>query len=59
MVNFAIFHTGPISWKRSKSRKTAKYCHLSYAGNYELVKSIMGTKFRSHVCLHSQAGNKL
>ena len=37
-----------------------KYCCFSYAGNWELVKSIVGTKFRrSHVCLHSQAGNRL
>ena len=36
------------------------YCRFSYAGNWELVKSIVGTKFRrSHVCLHSQVGNKL
>ena len=29
-------------------------------GNWELAKSIVGTKFeRSHVCLHSQAGNRL
>ena len=36
------------------------YCRFSYAGNWELVKSIVGTKFRrSHVCLHSQAGNRL
>ena len=29
---------------------------LSYLENWELVKSIVGTKFRrSHVCLHSQA----
>ena len=36
------------------------YFHLIYAGNWELVKSIVGTKFqRSHVCLHSQAVNRL
>ena len=36
------------------------YCRFSCAGNWELVKSIMGTKYRrSHVCLHSQAGNRL
>ena len=30
-------------------------CPFSYAGNWELVKSIVGTKFRrSHVFLHSQ-----
>ena len=35
-------------------------CRRLYAGNWELVKSIMGIKFgRSHVCLHSQAGNRL
>ena len=35
-------------------------CRFSYAGNWELVKLIVGTKFRrSHVCLHSQAGNRL
>ena len=33
---------------------------FSYAGNWELEKSIAGTKFRrSHVCLHSQGGNRL
>ena len=32
-------------------------CHFSYVGNWELVKSFMGTKSsRSHVCLHSQVG---
>ena len=36
------------------------YCCFSYAGKWELVKSIVGTKFRRrHVCLHSQAGNRL
>ena len=30
--------------------------HFPYAENWELVKSIVGTKYRSsHVCLHSQA----
>ena len=33
---------------------------FSYVENWKLVKSIVGTKFRwSHVCLHSQAGNRL
>ena len=33
-------------------------CQFSYVGNWELVKSMMGIKFRrGHVCLHSQAGN--
>ena len=33
---------------------------FSYAGNWELVKSIVGTKFRRiHLCLHTQAGNRL
>ena len=33
---------------------------LSYAGNWEMVKSIAETKFeKSHVCLHSQVGNRL
>ena len=33
---------------------------FSYTGNWELVKSIVGTKLRrSYVCLHSQAGNRL
>ena len=37
-----------------------EYRRFSYAGNWELVKSIVGTKFRRrHVCLHSQAGIKL
>ena len=36
------------------------YCRFTYAENWELVKSIVGTKFRrSHVRLHSQAGNRL
>ena len=39
--------------------KQTFHCRFSYAGNWELVKSIMGTKFRSHVCLHAQAENKL
>ena len=31
-----------------------------YAGNWELVKSTVGTKFRrSHVCLHSRTENRL
>ena len=35
-------------------------CPFSYAGNWELVKSIVGTKLkRGHVCLHSQVGNRL
>ena len=33
---------------------------FSYAGNWELVKSTVGKKFRrGHVCLHSQAGNSV
>ena len=33
---------------------------FSYAGNWELVKSTVGKKFRrGHVCLHSQAGNNV
>ena len=33
-----------------------KFCGNSYAGNWELVKLIVGTKFRrSHVSLRSQA----
>ena len=40
--------------------ESIQYCCFSYAGNWELVKSIVGTKFRrSHVCLHSQTGNRL
>ena len=36
------------------------YCIFSYARNWELVKSIVVTKFRiSHICLHSQAWNRL
>ena len=36
------------------------YCRFSWAGNWELVKPIVGTKFRwNHVCLHSQARNRL
>ena len=35
-------------------------CRFSYAGNWELVKSIVGSNFRrSHMCLQSQAGNRL
>ena len=33
---------------------------FAHAGNWELLKSIVGTKFRrSRVCLHSQAGIRL
>ena len=33
-------------------------CRFSYAGNWELVKSIVGTKsWKSHVCLHFQSLN--
>ena len=33
------------------------YCRISYAGNWELVKSIEGKKFRKNrVCLKSQVG---
>ena len=36
------------------------YCRFSYVGNWGLVKSIVGTTFRSsYLCLHSQAGNRL
>ena len=36
------------------------YCCFSHSGNWELVKSIVGTKFRtSHVCLHPQVRNRL
>ena len=36
------------------------YRRFSYAGNWELVKSIVGTKFgRIHACLDSKAGNRL
>ena len=39
---------------------TVAYCRFSYAGNWKLVKSIVGTKFwRSHVCLRFQAGNSV
>ena len=36
------------------------YRRFSYTGNWELVISIMATKFRrNHVCFYSQAGNRL
>ena len=36
------------------------YYHFTYAGNWELVKSIVGTKFlKSHICLRSQARNSI
>ena len=36
------------------------YCRFSYAGNWVIVKSIVGTKYRrSHICLNSQAKNRL
>ena len=36
------------------------YYRFLYVGNWELVKSIVETKFRgSYVCLHSQAGNRI
>ena len=45
---------------REMFEKIAGNCRFSHAGNWELVKSIVGTKFRRiHVCLHSQARNKL
>ena len=35
-------------------------CRFSYAGNWGLVKSIVGTTFRkTHICLHSQVGIRL
>ena len=41
-------------------RRYFLYCCFSYAGNWELVKLIVDTKLRrSHVCLHSQVGNRL
>ena len=49
-----------VNVPNSKNTRIDLYCRSSYAGNYELVKSIVGTKFRrSHVCLHPQAGNRL
>ena len=52
----------PLPWNIyvSTSVKCIIYCCFWYAGNWELVKSIVGTKFRrSHICLHSHAGNRL
>ena len=35
-------------------------CCFSYAGNWELVESIVGPNFRkTHICLHSQVGIRL
>ena len=58
----------PVSLKcgKTRARKTpntdtfhAINCRFTYAGNWELLKPIAGTKFgRSHVCLHFQAGNR-
>ena len=40
--------------------RIAPNCRFSYAGNWELVTSNVGTNFRrSYVCLHFQAGNRL
>ena len=40
--------------------RTDNSCRFWYTGNWELVKSIMGTKFRrSLVCSHSQAENRI
>ena len=55
---------GELQQLRNKNdppfRRTIINCRFSYAGNWELVKSIVGTKFRrSHVCLHSQAGSSV
>ena len=56
MVYFVLYNTKNIF----QIFVSLVYCRFSYAGNWELVKSIVGTKFRrSHVCLHSQAGNRL
>ena len=45
---------------RATYLKISRFCRFHYARNWELLKSIMGTKFRrSHVCLYSQAGNRL
>ena len=52
----------PLWLKYAESALFSKHVHccLSYTGNWELVKSTVGTKFRrSHVCLHSQARNRL
>ena len=53
----------PLFWaERNCSDLCCGYhhCRFSYAGNWELVKSKVGTKFRrSHVFLHSQVGNGL
>ena len=41
-------------------RKFYRYSGFPYAGNWELVKSIVGTTFRTiHVCLNCQAGNRV
>ena len=54
------FSISQIFWQRFIVSESLTCYRFSYAGNWELVKSIVGTKFgRSHVCLHSQAGNRL
>ena len=47
-----------LSKKKVLRKFSNEYCRFSHAGNWELVKLIVRTNFRrSHVCLHSQAGN--
>ena len=54
----ATFST--FSFKLIKTSFVFFNCRFSYAGNWKLVKSIVETKFRrGHICLHSQAGNRL
>ena len=49
-----------LIYSSSSGSSNISNCHFSYTGNWELVKSIVGTKLRrSHFCLHSQAGNSL
>ena len=57
----ALIHVFPLNVKFLESYDLGNHhCRFSYAGNWELVKSIVGAKFRrSHVCSHSQARNRL
>ena len=48
-----------IFQKVEKKMISIAYCRSSYVRSWELVKSIVGTKFRSrYLCLHSQARNR-
>ena len=63
VLNFGVFRKNKkilLYCQIHKNAKILEYCRFSFLGNWKLVKSIVRTKFRrNHVCLHSQAGNRL